>query len=42
MASEDPKMSKQYTVANKEHLPLMIPQKLEIIWRLKHSFVISQ
>jgi hypothetical protein len=38
----DPKMSKQCTAGKRKHLSLMIPQKLEIIWRLKHWLVICQ
>jgi hypothetical protein len=33
MASEDPKMSKQGTAGKREHITLMIPQKLEIMKR---------
>jgi hypothetical protein len=30
----DPKMSKQCSAGKRKHLSLMIPKKLEIIWRL--------
>jgi hypothetical protein len=35
MASEDPNLNKQGTAGRRQHVTLMIPQKLEIISRLE-------
>ena len=35
MIYEDPKMNKQGAASKREKVILMIPQKLETIWRLK-------